>query len=305
MSERMTTLKVYKNEKAKRHIYETYDKLVALWGVETEERDVETFYGMTHIIVCGEKSNPPLVLFHGVGDDSALMWIYNANKLAEHFRIYAIDTIGGPGKSCPNPHYDKSFDEIQWLDELFDKLGLDKFNIAGVSNGSYMAQHYGIMRPDKTLKIICMAGTVADEGSKGPIMRMLKVFLPEALFPTQKNANKLIKKMTGTNYRVFCENSALMEHFYWLFKGFNNMAMSYHKVVFFDEEHISRIRGKVLFLRGESDPLGDVQAGKEKLERYHLDYIFFPGVGHAINQEILNEINKIIISSCTEDEIQV
>jgi pimeloyl-ACP methyl ester carboxylesterase len=300
----MMSLKVYKSENAKQHIYETYDKLVALWGVETQEKDVDTFYGTTHIIECGEISNPPLVLFHGVGDDSALMWIYNASKLAEHFKIYAIDTIGGPGKSCPNEHYDKSFDEIKWMDEVFHKLKLEKFYLVGVSNGSYMAQHYGIMRPDKTLKIICMAGAVADESSKSPIIRMLRVFLPEALFPTRKNAEKLIKKMTGSNYKVFTENPALMEHFRWLLKGFNNMAMTNHKIVFFNEEQISRIRGIVLFLRGESDPLGDAQTGREKLERYHLDYRYFPNVGHAINQEIADEINDIIISSCIGDKIR-
>lgn len=298
-------MKVYKSEKAKLHILETYDKLLTLWGVETEERDVDTFYGTTHIIECGEKSNPLLVLFHGVGDDSALMWIYNAKELAKHFRIYAIDTMGGPGKSCPNANYNKSFDDIQWMNEVFDQLKLEKFHLAGVSNGSYMAQHYGIMHPNRTLNIICMSGAIADKSSKRPISRMLKVFLPEALFPTKKNAEKLIKKMTGTNYRAFTENPVMMEHFYWLLKGFNNMAMSYHKIDFFSEEQIGLLQGKSLFLRGESDPLGDVQTGKEKLERYHLDYKFFPNVGHAINQEIADEINEIIISRCTGEKIRI
>lgn len=298
-------LKVYKNERAKQHIYQTYDKLVSLWGIQTKEYDVDTFYGTTHIIECGEDCKPPLVLFHGVGDDSALMWIYNAKELAKHFKLYAVDTIGGPGKSCPNENYNKSFDEIKWLDEVFNKLELQKFYLAGVSNGSYMAQHYGIMRPDKVIKIICMSGGIADEGSKSPMIRMLQVFLPEALFPTEKNTHSLIKKMTGTNYQAFTNNPAIMEHFHWLLKGFNNMAMAYHKIVFFSEDEIGHIREKVLFLRGDSDPLGNASEGKKKFEQYHLAYRFFPGVGHGINHEIANEINQIIISNCTEGKLQV
>ena len=293
-------MKVYKSEEAGRYICETYDRLVALWGVETEEKNVETFYGTTHVIECGAESNPPLVLFHGVGDDSALMWIYNAKALSAHFRLYAVDTMGGPGKSRPNEHYDKTFDEIRWLDEVFEKLRLGKFYLAGVSNGCYMAQHYGVMRPEKVLRMVGMAGGVADVGSKNPMMRMMKVFLPEALFPTEKNTVKLLRKMAGANYAAFTGNPAVMEHFRWLLKGFNNMAMANHKLICFNEEQLGRIRDKALFLRGESDPLGDMQEDKKKFEQYHFAYRFFPNVGHGINHEIADEINSLIISACAE-----
>ena len=65
-------MKVFKNEKAKRKVFETYNQLLSAWGVELQEGDIDTKYGSTHIIACGDESNPPLVLFHGVGDNSAL-----------------------------------------------------------------------------------------------------------------------------------------------------------------------------------------------------------------------------------------
>ena len=100
-------VKVYKNEKAKVRINATYDNLLTKWNVEKEEKDIPTTYGTTHVIQCGYERNPPLVLFHGVGDDTALMWFYNAEALSRRFRIYAVDTLGGPGKSCPNVKYNK------------------------------------------------------------------------------------------------------------------------------------------------------------------------------------------------------
>lgn len=288
-------MKVYKSEKAKINIYNTYDRLLTMWEVAVTEKDVPTIYGTTHVIQCGMEDNPPLVLFHGVGDDSALMWIINAKELSKHFRIYAVDTLGGPGKSCPNEKYTKDFDEIKWLDEVFDGLGLEGAYVAGVSNGAYMTQHYCIMRPKRVIKAICMSGAISVKEDGSPLKRMMKVFLPEALFPTKKNVVKLIKKLTGDNYSVFTENPAIMEHYTYLLKGFNNMAMAYHKLEYFDKAQLNSIKDKVLFLLGESDPMRDMDSVRTRLDEYNMNYRFFKGAGHGINHEISEDINKIII----------
>jgi len=89
-------MKIYKSEAAKKNVLDTYDKLLEMWDVDKEERDVPTTFGKTHVIICGDKKYPPLVLFHGVGDNSALMWLYNAKAWAQKFRVVAADTIGGP-----------------------------------------------------------------------------------------------------------------------------------------------------------------------------------------------------------------
>jgi pimeloyl-ACP methyl ester carboxylesterase len=293
-------MKIYKSEKAKINIHKTYDHLLSQWGVAFEEKDIPTTYGNTHVIMCGSESSPPLVLFHGVGDDSALMWIYNAKELAAHFRIYAVDTIGGPGKSQPNCQYNRNFDELKWLDELFDQLHLDSFYIAGVSMGSYITQHYGIMRPEKVLKLICMTGSVSIRKNGSPLKRMVKVFLPEALFPTEKNVTRLIKKLAGDNYCVFTKTPAIMNHYGYLLRGFNSMAMSYHKIKAFEADQLASIKDKTLFLLGEMDPLGDSLHVKATLDEYCMNYRFFPGVGHGINHEIADEINKIIIQYFNE-----
>lgn len=288
-------MKVFKSEKAKRKIMETYNQLLDLWKVEYQERDIQSRYGTTHIIECGDKQKPPLLLFHGVGDNSALMWVYNAKEIAPYFHIFAIDTIGGPGKSCPNENYNKDFDEIKWIDDLYMNLSIEKAYIAGVSNGSYMAHHYGIIRPQKVIKMVCMAGSVSTIGNSHPMKTMIKVFLPEALFPTKRNVEKLIQKLSGENSRAFTDNTVIMEHFSALLKGFNNMAMAYHKVEFFDEKQIKNLCNKCLFLIGEADPMGDIAKVKEKLDRYNLEYQTYKNVGHGINHEIANVINKKII----------
>ena len=295
-------MKIYKSKKAEERILSTYDALIREWNVPVTQTDVETRYGTTHINICGKHDGAPLVLFHGVGDDSALMWIYNAAKLSEEFRVYAIDTIGGPGKSRPNENYNKSFDDALWIDDVLSTLGLDKVNIAGVSHGGYLAQYYCHKRPDKVIKAVCMASSVAAGKSGNPLITMMKIFFPEALFPTDNNIRKLIRKLSGENVGAFTDNQLIMEHFTYLLRGYNNMAMGNHKVTTFTEEQIDVIRDKCLFLVGESDPFMTL-GGKEMLNSNRMSAKFFPKVGHGINHEIADEINSILIDYFKESII--
>lgn len=287
-------MKVYRSKKAQKNIERTYDILLAMWGVEVTQNDVPTSYGTTHVISCGKEDKPALVLFHGVGDDSALMWIYNAKALSEHFHVFAVDTLGGPGKSRPNQNYTEKFDDVQWLDEVMDALGLTRMYLAGVSNGAYLTQLYGAARPERVIKMVCMAGSVPAGEGGSHMKAMMRIFLPEALFPTQGNVVRLIRKLTGGNSRVFLDNPAIMEHYRYLLGGFHNMAMRYHKISRFRDAQIDTLRDKILFLVGEDDPFA-LLGGKAMLERYHMNARFFKQVGHGINHEMADEVNRILI----------
>lgn len=287
-------MKVYRNQRMQQEIMRTYDRLLDLWGVEKEELELETTYGMTHVIACGKKENPPLVLFHGVGDNSALMWIYNAKFLSQYYRIYAIDTIGGPGKSVPGEGYNQDFDDVDWIDQILVGMELEKAYLAGVSHGGYLVQLYTLCRPERVEKAISISGTVPVEGNGSPMSTMMKIFLPEALFPTQKNVKKLLMKLSGENYAVFTENTEILEHYTYLLKGFNNMAMAYHKVRNFTQEEIDAIRGKVVYLVGTEDPFEKL-GGADALKEQHMQVTFYGNAGHGLNHERADEINAKIV----------
>lgn len=284
-------MKKYRTEKAGRNILRTYDALLEQWGIPFVERNIATCYGDTHVIIAGKETAPPLVLFHGVGDDSALMWIYNAHSFVEHHRIYAIDTIGGPGKSTMNENYNQAFDDCLWIDEVLKQLSLSCVDMIGVSNGGYLVQLYALKRPDRVKQGICIASSVASVGSGSTMKTMMKIFFPEALFPTKKNTEKLLRKLSGGNAQAFIGNPMLFEHFQWLMKGFNNMAMGYHKIEGFGEEQIAKIRDKVYFLVGEEDPFQKL-GGKQELLKYNMQVQFYPDAGHGLNHELAAEINE-------------
>jgi len=286
-------MNVFKSKTLKNRIINTYNQLLDMWNVDKIEREILTTYGTTNVILCGEQSNPPLILFHGVGDNSALMWIYNAAILSRYFRICAVDTIGGPGKSRPNENYNKDFNIAKWIDEILSELMLDKVNIAGQSHGAYLSQYYGVYRPERVIKIVCLASTVPDINFN-PMKTIMKVFLPEALFPTKANTIKLLQKLCGKNITAFIENPIVIEHYQYLLKGFNNMAMRYHKIISFNDEQINSIREKTLYLVGEDDPFAKL-GSKDVLLKNRMNVKFFPEVGHGINHEIAKEINQILI----------
>lgn len=299
----MSKTKIYSNNKIAKAIRESYDALLKEWNCTINEFDINGRYGSTHVLEVGSPENPPLVLFHGVGDDAALMWVYNARELSLHFHIYAVDTIGGPGKSEPDNGYDKSFEDEIWIDEIFDFLKIDKAYIAGVSNGGYLAQMYSIRRPERVIKGVCMAASLAvgsgDNGKNSAMKTMMKIFLPEALFPTDKNVKKLISKMTGSNYHPLTDNAIVYRHFKQLMTGFNRAAMMNHKVKAFNESEILSIKDKVLFIAGRKDPfmlLGGA-ALIEKYEKEHgLKAAWIDDAGHGINQERAEEVNELIIN---------
>ncbi|MDD5937095.1 MAG: alpha/beta hydrolase [Clostridiales bacterium] len=284
----------YRNNKAESNIIRTYDELLMQWEIPVEEFDIPSRYGVTHVITAGEKTAKPLFLFHGVGDDSALMWIYNAKELAKHYRIYAVDTIGGPGKSKMGDGYNKDYSDVEWIESLMEAFEIKKACFVGTSHGGYLVQLFTLKRPDMVERAISISGAVPCGSKKGTLRMMMKIFFPEALFPSMKNAVKLLHKMSGDNAAVFTENPLIVEHYYWLLKGFNNMAMKFHKIDPFTEDEIASIREKVFYLAGEKD-LFEQMGGKQALLDHGMNVRFYPNAGHGLNHEEAKEINQIIV----------
>lgn len=287
-------MKRFRSKKSEMKLGMTSERLLAQWGVEITPSEISTCYGSTYVHVFGKVDAPPLVLFHGVADDSALMWVYNAAGLASHFRLYAVDTLGGPGKSVPNKSYDQSFDAALWIDQVLGGLKLGEVNMAGVSHGGYLVQHYTLMRTERVIKAAALASSVPVASAAQTMRMMMGIFLPEALFPTKRSIRKLLSKLTGANEAAFLDNPLIVQHFTTLLRGYNNMAMRPHKPIRFSDEQIERIKPKLLYLLGEQDPFA-IRGGKQHLQHYSMNAKYFPEAGHGINHELPERINAELI----------
>lgn len=283
-------MRIFRSKRQQRRAWESYGALLDEWGVPVETLDIPTRYGTTRVNAAGEGSLPPLVLLHGVGDDSALMWVYNARELSGKMRLYAVDTIGGPGMSVPNGGYDAAFDDKLWLDDVLDGLGLAQTDIAGVSHGGYLAQMYAIERPERVGKIACLAASVP-VGKGNPMKTMMKIFMPEAAFPTRTGVVRLLKKLSGENFEAFTGDPNIMEHFTALLRGYNNMAMRWHKVVPYSPEQVQALGPRALYIAGDRDPFM-AYGGKDALQKLGMRCVFYPTAGHGINHELPGEVDK-------------
>jgi hypothetical protein len=98
MSEAPSIFKALELEKQYMGVYEA---VLGLWSVPHEALDVATRFGTTHINASGPENAPAMVLLPGFGPNST-QWFPNIAALSSQFRVYALDTIGQPGKSVPS-----------------------------------------------------------------------------------------------------------------------------------------------------------------------------------------------------------
>ena len=286
-------MKVFKSEKGKAAVLESYDKLAASWGVDKEERYIETRFGRTHVFITGDQSNPSLLMFHGVGDNSAVMWLLNIQELSRHFYCIAVDTLGGPGKSEPNEHYNKNeFNDVEWINDLVEQLKLDKFSIIGVSHGASLAFVYTLHQKDRIMKAVCIEGGIITNPFKSIINTLLLAF-PEVLVPTRKNMIKIMKKMKP-NSDLFEKHPEVVDHMVLVTANHNQSAMFPHKLEKYDPKAGMAIRDKVYFLFG-----GNMRSARVELMKImddgQFEYKIIEGVGHGLNHEKPEAANQEII----------
>ena len=86
------------SEEKKAEYCDAYDMALKHIPVAYDTMFVDTDFGKTHIVHCGAKENPKLMLLHCMGFSSAC-WYDNLKTSSEHFDVYCIDSIGQPGKT--------------------------------------------------------------------------------------------------------------------------------------------------------------------------------------------------------------
>jgi pimeloyl-ACP methyl ester carboxylesterase len=119
------------------------------WPVPYETLTVTTRHGDTHVISCGEKTGPPLVLLHGLASN-AVSWVGDVEQYSRHFRVFAVDIPGEPGRSAPNRPSWEGPDFAEWTEDLLNGLGLEKASIVGLSQGGWTALKFATCRPIMT-----------------------------------------------------------------------------------------------------------------------------------------------------------
>jgi len=240
-------IELFKDEESKIRFYNVYDKTLSQLSIAYETSYVETTYGNTHIIHCGKKDGKKLIMLHSMAFTS-ISWFKNLEELSNEFDIYCIDSIGEPGRTISYTNKVKFNDYMEWLTQIFDKMGLEQVNLVGWSFGGFLATGYAIKQPKrvKNLVVLSPAGTV----SPISLAFYFKLF-PALLSGKDEKIDSFVDWMCGQDKAVFLNVSSV---FYEGLKNFRGWATG-NKLRVFSKKEFKCITANYYLIIGDKDPI--------------------------------------------------
>ncbi len=144
---------IYKSEEGKKKILELYDRQLERLKVPYRDIYVETSFGRTHLIETGAAEGEPLLVFHG-GNATTAYNLLTCDFLFKDFHIYAVDSIGHPGKSAETSLSAVNYDYGKWTGEVIDALGYDRISLFGGSFGGGIIAKTMCEVPEKIKRVV-------------------------------------------------------------------------------------------------------------------------------------------------------
>jgi pimeloyl-ACP methyl ester carboxylesterase len=181
---------LYKTPEGYRAIMDWYDTALELIQCDFESQFVRTRFGHTHMLVAGPEDGEPLLLLPGVAG-CAPLWHRQIPAFAEHFRVYALDVVGQPGRSDPYPPSFLNGDYSAWLCDVLDGLQVERAHFAGTSVGGWMVLKAAIDAPERMRKVVMLSPTGVSR-AKLPV----KIWLTKVM-NKNKDANELEDDLTA------------------------------------------------------------------------------------------------------------
>jgi pimeloyl-ACP methyl ester carboxylesterase len=275
----MNVESIYKSPAGKREIMALYDAVLARWPVAHETFTLPTRHGKTFVVASGEKSAPSLVLLHGSASN-AVSWVGDIVEYSQHFRVYAVDLPGEPGKSAENrPAWDGP-DFAEWLEDVLDDLKIQKTALLGISQGGWTALRFATTRPERVTRLVLLApgGVVPARPSFILKAVMLSVF-------GRWGAEKINRIVLGKQ-PIHPEAVKFMNTILTHFKARRG------KEYLFSDDELKRLNMPTLLIGGTEDALIPIESVIPRMQKLvpQLKVVLIPGMGHAL----INMAERII-----------
>lgn len=126
---------IYRNEQSKKAVWKLYDRQMEDLKIPYTDLFIDTSFGKTHVIECGNLRGKPLLVFHGGNATTAYNLKY-CGFLLNDFHIYAVDTIGHPGKSAEVSLSPRNQEYGKWAVDVIKGLGFHEMACFGGSFGA-------------------------------------------------------------------------------------------------------------------------------------------------------------------------
>jgi pimeloyl-ACP methyl ester carboxylesterase len=271
-------VQIYTSPQSQARCLAAYEAALAHWPVPYQQLDLPTRFGDTHIIACGDRANPPLVLLHGQWA-SAVMWSNVAGQLSRSFRLIAPDQIDDAGKSCPTRRLAGRPDYAQWLSDVFDGLELVQADLAGLSYGGFLALNFALAAPRRVRRLALLCPGVPAFGPPAPKWALHG--LPLMLAPSRLAARWLVQGLSLRGYRA---DDLEIEQLVVSALSLRNR-IPFHPAI--AESEFSQLELPVLFLVGEGEIMYDAEVAVSRARQLipHVQAELVRSAGHMLTSD--------------------
>ena len=204
--------KVYKNKDGEISLNELYDRQLKSLNIKYQDSFVNTRFGQSHIIKTGNFNGKPLLLFHG-GNSTTPYYLAGLKMLFGHFCIYAVDTIGHPGKSAKRILSAKNMEYGQWALDIINGLDFKKMNCIGGSYGGGILVKLMCVAPEKIEKSVLIVPSGIANVSNFNVL--IKMGIPMFFYTVTKNEywlRKAILPMTIEEKNIDAETYEMVKN---------------------------------------------------------------------------------------------
>jgi pimeloyl-ACP methyl ester carboxylesterase len=267
----MTHTSAFKTFDGETAFLTAYEAAMKLWPIPYEEIEIPTRFGMTHVVTSGPKDAPPLVLLHGYFV-TLTMWSPNIADFSKDYRVYAIDVMGQPSKSIPDP--DEPIrdvaDFMAWLSAALKGLNLDRISLVGMSFGGWLALNLAMTAPERVQKLALLSPAASFQ----PLVRQFGLRgMLMGLFPTRLTVNSLMGWMGFKDIPGDTITQCVLDLVYLGMKHFRlpPETMRIMPGVFSDNE-LQALRVPVLLLIGNKEVIYDAAKALERARQLIPDF---------------------------------
>lgn len=295
----MVSRSAFKTAGGESEYFAAYDEAMRLWPVPFEDVAVPSRFGSTHVVVSGPPDGDALVLLHGFMVTAA-MWSPNVGDLCRRHRVYAVDTMGQPGKNLPADPMGEPADLVEWLAAVLDGLGLDDVDLAGMSFGAWIALNFAMAAPNRVRRLVLLSPAA----SLQPLVRQFGLRgMMAGIFPTRRMAASLMRWMGFRETPGNEINTRLIE-LMWLGMRDFRMPPEARRLIpdAFPDDALRSLEMPVLLLLGENEVIYDPAKALARARRLiaNLDGELIPDCSHDMSISRAQIVNRRILGFLNE-----
>jgi len=279
--------KVFKSAIGLEIIYQQYQEDLKQWPVAYDEIILQSAFGKTYCLRCGDINNPPLIMLHGLAV-SSLSFLPNITELSKKHCVYLLDFPGGSGRSVPSTLLLKKRNVAAWLTDAIAQLEKRNVTVLGVSFGSWLATEYALTQPKQLDKLILASPPPLAGKTKLKARTLFKMICLE-LNKTRSNISKLCQLLSAPNNPI--DERVLTEMFNGLTytKSFKESGHS------MKQEKAQSITVPIHFIVGEYEILCDAKSLQGHFPHANINIV--ENAGHMVAIEQSQKFNQLVINT--------